>query len=252
MLTRYELLSYCNQLLHIDAFKDYCPNGLQVEGSHEVRRILTGVTASQAMIEEAIKRQADTLIVHHGYFWRDEDPIVCGMKRKRLGLLLAHNINLIGYHLPLDAHPLYGNNAGLGEALGFDQPQAVKDFEPKDLLWMSNLSESISPVSLSERLEQVLKRKPLHIDAKTPSIQRVMWCTGGAQQFIDAAAMRSADAYISGEISEQTTHIARERGVHYFAAGHHATETWGVMALARHLNEVFSLPVEFVDCFNPA
>lgn len=257
MIARDELLDYCSGLLSVNSFKDYCPNGLQVEGADKIECIVAGVTANQALIEAAIARGADTLLVHHGYFWRGEDPVVRGMKRTRLGLLLQHNINLIAYHLPLDAHAIYGNNAGLGQALGFASAQPVEGFAEAGLLWHAELDEAVSASALQQRLTDKLMREPLYIAGGSGAggagnIRRVAWCTGGAQQFISAAADSGADAYITGEVSEQTVHIARERGIHFYAAGHHATERFGAQALANHLGERFSLQTTFVDIPNPA
>lgn len=252
MITRDELLTYCNELLSVNLFKDYCPNGLQVEGTEKIQRIVSGVTASQALIEAAIERDADALLVHHGYFWQGEDPVVRGMKRIRLSLLLRHKINLIAYHLPLDAHGEYGNNAGLGRALGFSTARPVENFTTEGLLWHAVLDEPHSGLSLAQRLTDKLGREPLHVPCEKTAIRRVVWCTGGAQQFIEAAADLGADAYITGEVSEQTVHIARERGIHFYAAGHHATERFGAQALSTHLADKFSLDSVFVDIPNPA
>lgn len=251
MVSRDELVNYCNGLLAIDNFKDYCPNGLQVEGKAQITRIVAGVTASRALIEAAIDRGADALLVHHGYFWRGEDSRVVGMKRERLALLLQHGINLMAYHLPLDAHPEVGNNVGLGRALGFADSKTVQG-EHSGLLWFSDLTQPLTTAELSQRIEGELDRTALHIDGGAAAIRRVAWCTGGAQGYLDAAADIDADAFISGEISEQTAHIARERGIHYFAAGHHATERFGARALLAHLLERFDAEGEFVDIANPA
>jgi len=252
MVARDELLTYCNELLSVTLFKDYCPNGLQVEGAENIRRIVSGVTASQALIEAAIERRADALLVHHGYFWTGEDPVVRGMKRARLSLLLQHKINLIAYHLPLDAHPDYGNNAGLGRALGFSGAGPVENFATPGLLWHALLDEPLSGLSLARRLSEKLGREPLHVPSAQNPIRHIAWCTGGAQQFIDEAVDLGADAYITGEVSEQTVHVARERAIHFYAAGHHATERFGVQALAAHLVDKFAIESEFVDIPNPA
>lgn len=252
MITRDKLLEYCSGLLSVNSFRDYCPNGLQVEGRAEIRKIVAGVTASQALIDAAVERGADTLLVHHGYFWRGEDPVVQGMKRRRLATLLANDINLIAYHLPLDAHPEYGNNVGLGRALGFTNPEIVDDFADPGLLWQCELAQPLTPSELATRIGTALERDPLHIEGAPESIERVVWCTGGAQQYIEAAVDLRADAYITGEVSEQTTHTARECGIHFFAAGHHATERFGARSLAAHLADKFSLHSEFVDIPNPA
>ncbi len=252
MIAREELLTYCNELLSVTLFKDYCPNGLQVEGVEKIGRIVSGVTASQALIEAAIERDADALLVHHGYFWTGEDPVVRGMKRARLSLLLRHKINLIAYHLPLDAHGDYGNNAGLGRALGFLSAAPVEGFATPGLLWHAVPDEPLDGLSLARRLSEKLGREPLHVASAKEVIRHIVWCTGGAQHFIEEAADLGADAYITGEVSEQTVHIARERAIHFYAAGHHATERFGVRALAIHLADKFALESEFVDLPNPA
>ena len=225
---------------------------MQVEGTEEIHRIVTGVTASQALIDAAVERGADALLVHRGYFWRGENPVICGMKRARLGLLLKHNINLLAYHLPLDAHPDYGNNIGLARALGFSNAEPVEDFAEPGLLWRSTLEEPLSAQTLLERLRTKLARVPTYISGGDQFISSVAWCTGGAQQYIDAAADCGADAFITGEVSEQTAHTARERGIHFYAAGHHATERYGAKAMAEHLPLKFSVQAEFVDIDNPA
>lgn len=237
-----------NQELNVESFKDYAPNGIQIEGKQNISKIVTGVTASQALIDEAIKRNADAIIVHHGYFWKGENPILRGMKHKRIKSLLMHDISLLAYHLPLDAHPTLGNNAQLAKLFDIETKGFISDLVPfgefkRDLTWQE----------LSEQLESVLQRKPLHSGSTTPrSIKTVAWCTGGGQGFIEQAAEFGVDAFISGEVSEQTVHIAREMGLHYFAAGHHATERYGVKALGEWLAKNYHLDVEFVDIDNPA
>ncbi|MFC0142317.1 type 2 GTP cyclohydrolase I [Erwinia mallotivora] len=243
-----ELEHVVNQLLNTSAFSDYAPNGLQVEGREEVKKIVTGVTACQALLDEAVRLKADAVLVHHGYFWKNDAPVITGMKRKRLKTLLANDINLYGWHLPLDAHPLIGNNALLAKDLAVEVCGEVMPLVP----W-GELKEPLSGELLAERLTRVLGREPLHCGDNAPHlIRRVAWCTGGGQGFIDAAAAFGVDAFISGEVSEKTIHSAREQGIHFFAAGHHATERGGIRALGEWLTENYALDVTFIDIDNPA
>jgi dinuclear metal center YbgI/SA1388 family protein len=251
MTTLRELVDYANTFLEIDRFQDYCPNGLQVEGRPEVGLVVSGVTASQALIEAAVAAEADVVLVHHGYFWKGEDPCITGMKRRRLQRLLETQTSLLAYHLPLDAHPLLGNNAQLGRRLGIETRGTFGGADGAGLAHYAYLEAEISAAALSERLRHSLDRLPLHIPGGNEAIRSVGWCTGAAQSFIDAAARRGLDAFISGEISEQTVHVARECGIHYFAAGHHATERFGVQALGDHLAGVFPLEHRFIDIENP-
>jgi len=250
MVARRELLQYTNNLLEIDRFKDYAPNGLQVEGRAEVQSIVSGVTASLELIEAAIDVGADTLFVHHGYFWKGEDPCISGMKKRRLQALLAHEINLVAYHLPLDAHPLYGNNAMLGRVLGIEFESVFGGSSPP-IIMQGRLLKAMDARDFGELITTKLGRKPLHIAGSEKKIRTVAWCSGGAQGYIEEAAERGFDAYISGEISEKTTHVAREMGIHYYAAGHHATERYGIEALSVHLSEQFDLHYQFIDIDNP-
>ena len=247
-MTRDELGSYLDGLLEPARFRAYCPNGLQVEGRGEIRRVVAGVTASQALLDLAVEQGADALLVHHGYFWKGEDGRITGMRRKRLGTLISHDISLIGYHLPLDAHPEFGNNAQLAMRLGW-----VPDgrFGDQDMAWTGALSEPLDLASLALRVAGVLGRQPLVIGDEHRSIRRIAWCSGGAQGYFEQAIAQGVDAYLSGEISEQTVHLARESGVAYLAAGHHATERYGVQALAGHLTEKFGLECMFADIDNP-
>jgi len=246
-----ELVSYCNQLLEAGSFRDYCPNGLQVEGHGEVARIVTGVTASQALIESAAERQADLLLVHHGYFWKGEDACITGMKRRRLKSLLDQNISLLAYHLPLDAHPELGNNAGLARRFGLEIRGWFGDGQGPELACEAKSDQPLSAVELGARITRALGREPQHIDTGPAEIRRIGWCSGAAQSYLEAAARRGLDAFISGEISEPTVHIAREYGIHYFAAGHHASERYGVQALGEHLAGHFGIEHFFVDIDNP-
>ncbi|WP_303784700.1 Nif3-like dinuclear metal center hexameric protein [Azovibrio restrictus] len=247
-MNRDELVRCLDEILDSAKFADYCPNGLQVEGRPRVERVITGVTASQALLDEAVRRGADTVIVHHGYFWKGEDPRLTGLRRRRLGTLIRHDINLIAYHLPLDAQPQLGNNAQWARAMGW-QPEGR--FGNQDMGWWGS-QESGSLGDLARRLEQVLGRQPLVIGEPERSIRRIAWCSGGAQGYIEAAAELGVDAYLSGEISEQTPHLAREYGMAYLACGHHATERFGVRALAEFLRREKGLDCEFVDLANPA
>ncbi|WKE66941.1 Nif3-like dinuclear metal center hexameric protein [Gallaecimonas kandeliae] len=250
-MERQHLLGYLDELLKPTLFRDYAPNGLQVEGGEEVTRIMTGVTASQALIDEAIGWGADLLLVHHGYFWKNEPQIITGIKAKRIKSLLAHDINLVGYHLPLDAHQGLGNNAQLARQLELEVRGALDDELGKGLVWKGRLPMPMQALDFCAYLEAKLGRRPLHLPGGPEVIETVAWCTGGAQDYIDLAADAGVDAFISGEVSERTTHIAAERGLHYFAAGHHATERYGIKALGEHLADQFDLDVRFVDLPNP-
>ncbi|MEM7209308.1 MAG: Nif3-like dinuclear metal center hexameric protein [Pseudomonadota bacterium] len=250
MISRDELLAYCDALLDVASFKDYSPNGLQVQGRESIQTIVAGVTASQALLDAAIARQADAVLVHHGYFWRGEDPRIIGMKGARIASLIKNDISLIGYHLPLDAHAEYGNNVGLGRALGFNDARPVPETDIPGLLWYTDLPTPITASELHTNIRNALDREPLYVEGGQ-AIKRVVWCTGGAQGYIDQAADFHADAYITGEASEQTAHIARERGLHFFSAGHHATERFGARALLDHLAGKFCLDSHFIDVPNP-
>lgn len=245
-----ELESYCNNLLEIERFKDYCPNGLQVEGYHSVKKIVCGVTASQALIEAAVNVGANAILVHHGYFWHGEDPRLVGMKRRRILTLLDNEISLLAYHLPLDAHPVYGNNAQLATRLDFSVEGRFGLEQPEIGLY-GRLASPMQPGELKDFIERQLGRKPLHIAAGNKPIRTIAWCTGAAQGYIEQAVELGVDAFLTGEVSEQTVHVARECGVHFYAAGHHATEQGGARALGIHLAQQFDLDVEFVDIPNP-
>ncbi|HED35514.1 MAG TPA: Nif3-like dinuclear metal center hexameric protein [Gammaproteobacteria bacterium] len=243
---------FCNDLLQINTFRDYCPNGLQVEGKAEIKRIIAGVSACQALIEQAIEKQADAILVHHGYFWKGENEAIVGIKRRRIQRLLEHGISLLAYHLPLDAHVDLGNNSQLAQKLSIDGAQAVQEEKPQGLLWQGEMAEPLSAADFSQHIEKVLGRKPQHLpDATSKRIRRVGWCSGGAQHYIEQAAALGLDAYISGEVSEQTFHLAKELDIHYFAAGHHATERYGVQALGAHIASCFDIETEFIDISNP-
>lgn len=245
------LIGFCDRELASERFKDYCPNGLQVEGRPSVQRIAAAVTANQAVLDEAVDWGADVLLVHHGYFWRGEDAVITGMKRRRLATLLRADMSLVAYHLPLDAHPVLGNNAQLGLRLGVSKQQALDASDPQSVGNLGVFDEPLSLAALLEKLYSITLRKPLLIGDETRIVSRVAWCTGAAQGYIDKAAACGADVYISGEISEPTVHAARELGIAYIAAGHHATERYGVQALAKCLAEQFDVEWRFIDCDNP-
>ena len=249
-MKRDELVGYLDNLLETARFKDYCPNGLQVEGRSEIGRVVAGVTASQALIDVAIERGADTLLVHHGWFWRGEDGCVTGLRRTRLKSLLAHDIILIGYHLPLDGHQRFGNNAQLAELMGWEVEGRFAD---QEMGWFGRPGAAVELPDLVESLAGKLGRVPQVIApaSRGRRLCRVAWCSGAAQNLFEPAIALGADVYVSGEISEQTVHLARESGVAYVAAGHHATERGGVMALAAHLRGEFGISCEFVDIDNP-
>lgn len=246
-----ELESLLNQLLTPEVIKDYCPNGLQVEGRQSVKKIVTGVTASLDLIEKAIELDADAIVVHHGYFWKGEAEPIRGMKGQRIRRLIQNDINLYAYHLPLDIHPTLGNNTRLAELLKIDLEGGLEG-HPQSVALFGRLQQPISGQELAQRIERVLHRQPLHIAPNEDKlIETIGWCTGGGQDFIDLAASKGLDAFISGEISERTTYSAREQGVHYFSAGHHATERYGVKALGEWLSEQHGLDVTFIDIDNP-
>ncbi|WP_040976591.1 Nif3-like dinuclear metal center hexameric protein [Necropsobacter massiliensis] len=241
-----------NQKLNSEAISDYAPNGLQVEGCAEVKTVITGVTACQALLDYAVTRQADAVIVHHGYFWKNENPCIRGMKGRRIKTLLTHNINLYAYHLPLDVHPDLGNNAQLARRLGIENLQPLEPGSFSVPMYGS-LSQPLSADAFAARIEQVLQRKPLFCGENAPHfIRTVGICSGGGQGYIELAAAQGLDAFISGEVSEQTIHCAREQGINFFAAGHHATERYGIQALGAWLAKEYNLDVEFKDIDNPA
>ncbi|MGN6139171.1 MAG: Nif3-like dinuclear metal center hexameric protein [Ralstonia sp.] len=247
-MDRKELELYLNDLLQAARFRDYCPNGLQVQGRDTVTHIVTGVTASLALIEAAIDVGADAILVHHGYFWKGEDGRVVGQKHARLKQLLAHDLNLFAYHLPLDAHPELGNNAQLGALLGMS-PQGR--FGDDELGWVGTLAATTTLGAFARTVSAKLNRAALVIGEEDRPVRTVGWCTGGAQGWFDAAVAVGVDVYLSGEASEQTTHLARESGVAYIGAGHHATERGGVQALGNHLAERFGVGHTFIDIPNP-
>ena len=251
MITRIELTNYLHDLLGCDSFNDYAPNGLQVEGMPEIGIICTAVTASAKVIDEAAKMNASALLVHHGYFWRGESPVITGMKYQRIVRLLQHKMNLFAYHLPLDCHLNFGNNACLGKLLGLQSITQHTAGNTPNLLWAGSLPTAMTAEALNEWLTKQLHRKPQHIAGNDRLIKRIAWCSGSAQDFITKAHELDVDAYLSGEISERTYYEAKELGIHYFACGHHATERLGIRALGGHLSQHFGLPHHFIDSDNP-
>jgi dinuclear metal center YbgI/SA1388 family protein len=253
-MQRDTLRNYLDTLLDVARFKDYCPNGLQVEGRDEIRTLVCGVTASQALIDAAIALGADGLLVHHGWFWKSEDGRVTGFRKRRMASLLAHDLNLFAYHLPLDAHAELGNNAQLAAKLGW---RIEGRFGEQDIGFVGVPTRDAVPSAptfagdIARQVARVLGREPLLIGDPQRVISRVAWCSGGAQGYFEAALATGADLYLSGEISEQTTHLANETGMAYLAAGHHATERYGVQALGAHLEVNCGVRCEFVDIDNP-
>jgi len=247
-MQREELNRYLDGLLEVSRFRDYCPNGLQVEGRGEIRRIVSGVTASLDLIQAAAADDADAILVHHGFFWKGDDPCLTGARRARIALLIAREVNLLAYHLPLDAHAEFGNNAQLGKRLGLVETGRFADQE----VGMRGVLDA--PLRLDEfvlRLKERLGREPLVIGDGAREVRQIAWCTGAAQGFFEEAIKLGPDAYLSGEISEQQVHLARESGVAFIAAGHHATEKYGVQALGEHLAARFDLQHRFIDIANP-
>ena len=247
-----ELETLINDELETRRFRDYAPNGLQVQGRSEIKRIVTGVTACQALLDAAVEKGADAVLVHHGYFWKNDEPVITGMLHRRLKTLMTHDINLYGYHLPLDAHPTMGNNALLGKLLGIEDGEALEPEASDCFIWQGEFSTDLSGEALAERITERLGRTPLYCgDGAPKSIRRVAWCTGGGQDYITTAAERGFDAFITGEVSERTIHVAREMGIHFYSAGHHATERYGIKALGEWLAQRHQFDVTFVDIDNP-
>lgn len=243
-----ELVDYTGQFLEVDRFRDYCPNGLQVQGRSEVNKVVSGVTASMALLEAARDAQADAILVHHGYFWRNESPVIAGIKHKRLKFLLQNDISLLAYHLPLDAHRTLGNNAMIGQVMDI----AIEGWMGEQgLIAYGCLPHETTLEGFAESLGARLLREPQIFGEKNRKVKRVAWCSGGAQGYFETAIELGVDVYISGEVSEQIFHLARETGVAYIAAGHHATERYGIEALGNHLASEFGLEHAFIDLDNP-
>jgi dinuclear metal center YbgI/SA1388 family protein len=254
MVTLAALEQHLAALLSPQNFQDYCPNGLQVEGKPEINTVVSGVTACQALLDAAVQANADAILVHHGYFWRGEQAIIKASKKQRLKTLLEHNISLLAYHLPLDAHPQFGNNVQLAKQLGLQISGGLQSDKPLDsnIGLIGQLNKPVAGQAFADFLNQQLGRKPTHINAENRLIDKIAWCTGAGQSFIEQAIEQGVDAYLTGEISEPTTHLARENNIHFFAAGHHATERYGVASLGNHLAEQFAINHQFIDIDNPA
>ncbi len=247
-----ELCEYLDRLLSPGLYQDYCPNGLQVQGGRPIRSLVTGVTACQALLDAAVACGADAILVHHGYFWKGDAPEVVGMLHHRLKTLLSHDLHLLAYHLPLDGHPQLGNNAQLALRLGLRVEGRFIEAGKAEIGLYGVLPQPVPAGQFAISIAERLGRAPLHIAGHQRSIERIGWCSGAAQGYIDRAAALGLDAYLSGEVSEYTAHSARELGIDYFACGHHATERYGVQALGRHLAEHFGLRHRFIDIDNPA
>ncbi len=262
-ISTHELCAWLDATLKSSSFNDYCPNGLQVEGKPQISHIIAGVTASEALIDAAIEQGADTLLVHHGWFWKGEDPRIKGTRKTRLAKLLAHDINLLAYHLPLDAHPVLGNNAQLARVLGLLPERRISsetgDTEnnppittgPGNLIWLGTMPGATSLAQIALQTEQRLARKPLVIGDQHRAVKRIGWCTGAAHSMLSDAIDAGVECFITGEISEPTVHLARESGVGFISAGHHATERYGVQALGEEIARIFNIRVDFVDIDNP-
>ena len=253
---RADLQRWLDTTLEASRFADYCPNGLQVEGKTDIHKIITGVTASQALLERAVAENADAVLVHHGWFWRGEDPTIRGTRKQRIATALASDLNVFAYHLPLDAHPVFGNNVQLARVLGLE-PELDAQGRPvtggaKDLVWFGKPQNDVTLGQLVASVAQSLNRTPVFVGDKSRPCKRVAWCTGGAQGMFETAIDAGADAYITGEISEPNAHLARESGVAFISAGHHATERYGVKALGEAIADQFDVEVLFFDIDNPA
>ncbi|MDB3869809.1 Nif3-like dinuclear metal center hexameric protein [Candidatus Thioglobus sp.] len=244
MINNKTLATYLNEYLNVIKFSDYCPNGLQIEGTSDVSKIIAGVSANQDLIERAIDEKADALFVHHGFFWKNESPVITGIKKNRIKALLDNNINLFAYHLPLDAHSLVGNNIQLAMRLNIKNPQPVGD----TLVWQGQVDLSLADVEKS--VQSVTQRTPLVFGSKNKPIKKIAWCTGGAQSYIEYAIDVGADCFITGEVSEQIPGICKENDIAFISAGHHATERYGVQALCQHLSQKFSLDYQYIDIDN--
>lgn len=249
-MQRKQFTQLLNDILKPDSIADFCPNGLQVEGASDVKKIVTGVTASQALIDAAIAENADTILVHHGYFWKGESQPITGMKKRRIAALLNNDINLYGYHLPLDIHPEIGNNAQLAKLLDIEFTGGLES-GPNSVPVKGRLKTPLSGEEFSAKITQVLNRAPLTSLVRKEKIETIAWCTGGGQGYIDLAAAQGIDAYLTGEASEQTIHSSHEQGIDFFAAGHHATERYGIKALGELLAEQHGFDVTFIDIDNP-
>lgn len=247
----FELETYVNNLLDVGRFQDYAPNGLQIEGRPDILRIATAVSASMNVVEQAIEQGVDALLVHHGYFWKGERLEIRGIKRKRLSAFIKEDLNLLAYHLPLDAHADFGNNASMAKRLGVNVSHILPWNRQQNLLWMGEYSNVVSPDEFFEKLKSIYGKQVIHVPVARKSIQKVAWCTGGAQDVMEEAIEHSIDAFVTGEFSERTYHLAKESNVHFFAVGHHASEKDGIYFLGEHLSKQFGIQHFFIDEPNP-
>ncbi|TSH77095.1 Nif3-like dinuclear metal center hexameric protein [Acinetobacter sp. RF15A] len=246
-----DIIQWCNQTLLTHEFKDYAPNGLQIEGRAEVKKIVCAVSASQSAIEAAIEQGADLLLVHHGYFWKGEPYPITGMRGKRIKALIQNDISLVGYHLPLDSHPTLGNNAAIADLLGLENIEQLDPSERHPIGNIGYLKQPMSPEYFKSHVSEKLGFDAIHLPADKTQIHKVGFCTGGAQDYIHKAAAADCDAYISGEVSERTFYEAQELNVHYYACGHHATEKYGVQRLAKAISEQFNIEYAYYELNNP-
>lgn len=251
MATLNDIIKWCDQTLKTHEFKDYAPNGLQIEGKSEVKKILCAVTASQDAIEAAIAQNADLLLVHHGYFWKGEPYPITGMRGKRIKSLIQNNISLVTYHLPLDSHPILGNNAAIADILKLENIENLDVSERHPIGNIGYLKNAMSPEIFKNYISERLGFNAIHLPADKTAIQKVGFCTGGAQDYIGKAADQDCDAYISGEVSERTFYEAKELDVHYYACGHHATERYGVQRLGKAISEQFNIEYSYYELNNP-
>ena len=249
---RDELSMALDAELCVERFKDYCPNGLQVEGKAEIAVLVSGVTACQALLDRAVALQADAILVHHGYFWRGEDQRLVGMRARRIKTLLTADINLFAYHLPLDCHPTLGNNAGLGQAMGLTEFGSINPNDKSHPVFQGSFVQAQTLAQIAEGLRGELQREVIMVGSGDTAVTSVVWCTGGGQNYIDEAADAGADLFVTGEISEQTVHVARERGIAFIAAGHHATERYGVRRLGSWIADHYGVQHHFIDIDSPA
>ncbi|MEI6895564.1 MAG: Nif3-like dinuclear metal center hexameric protein [Colwellia sp.] len=251
-MRRNDLEQVLTTLLKPEQIKDFTPNGLQVQGREQISKIVTGVTASKALIDKAISEKADAILVHHGYFWKNEPYVIRGMKHQRIKALLMHDINLFAYHLPLDIHPTLGNNAQLAKLFNIEAVAPLESGNPLSVAMQGCFEKACSGDDLAQLVNRTLARECLHIAAPSNKvIKTIAWCSGGGQGYIELAAEQGIDAFLTGEVSEQTTHIAHEMDIHFFAAGHHATERYGIKALGEYLAKEHALEVQFIDLDNP-
>ena len=251
-VSRNELEAYFSEILKPQLFKDYAPNGLQVEGKSEINKVLSAVTASQNIIEQCIKEKADALLVHHGFFWPGEPAVITGLRKQRIAKLLAHEINLFAYHLPLDAHLEFGNNIQLAHLLDIDVFGTLDNaVNNPGFVFHGELAVAVDSLAFAQTIQEKLQRKPLVINGEHKKIKSLAWCTGAAQDSLQYAIDAGVDAFITGEVSERTYHLAIEADICFISAGHHATERYGVQALGEHLQHVFSIEHFFLDEKNP-